>query len=77
MRYRLKKGVVLFAVCGEHFLFPSREAGKLPPILLSITKEMACTLGSTEPFSLEDLSSETQDRIRRYAAVGIIEEFQE
>ena len=77
MRYRLKKGMVLFSVCGEFFLFPSREVGTLPPVILSVSEELAHTLDPTATFSLEGLSRETEARLKRWLSAGIIEEYQE
>ena len=76
MRYRLKKGVVLFSVCGKCFLFPSREAGNFPPMLLSVTEELASVLSPASPAATRELSPETRKKLQRFAAVGIIEEYQ-
>ncbi len=70
MKYRLKNGVVLFPICGEYFIVPSRKAS-LPPVILSATPELAYVL--TE--GLEKTSSETETRLRRLIAAGIVEEY--
>ena len=73
MKYRLKNGVVLFPVCGEYFIVPSRKSA-LPPVILSATSELASVLAEGRP-SLEEASSETRTRLRRLMAAGIVEEY--
>ena len=70
MKYRLKNGVVLFPICGEYFIVPSRKAS-LPPVILSATPELASVLAE----GLEETSSETKTRLRRLMDAGIVEEY--
>lgn len=74
MRFRLKKGVVLFPMCGELFLVPSRAAGFNAPIILSVSPDFASLLDSKEDLSALGLSEETLKRLRRLTAAGLLEE---
>ena len=73
MKYRLKNGVVLFPVCGEYFIVPSRKAA-LPPVILSASPELASILAEGK-IAAEEASSETWTRLRRLMAAGIVEEY--
>lgn len=74
LRYRLKKGVVLFSMCGERFLVPSREAGYRAPVILSVSPELAAVLLKEETV-LSAVSEETLARLQRLAAAGFLEEY--
>ena len=75
MPYRLKKGVILFSICGKSFLFPSREADSLPPVILSVSGELLSALNSLEP--CQDYSTETANKLRHLISAGFVEEYQE
>ena len=74
MGYRLKKGVVLFHMCGGDFIFPSREAEHLIPVIITATPELAAFLSKNENNSLEELSPEALKKVRRLIGAGFVEE---
>ncbi len=73
MKYRLKNGVVLFPVCGEYFIVPSRKAA-LPPVILSAAPELVSALTEGKD-SAEEISSETRTKLQSLTAAGIVEEY--
>lgn len=75
MKYRLKKGVVLFPMCGEFFIVPSREAGFRAPVILSASEELAGVLNSEENTGEKELSENTLKKLRSFTAAGILEEY--
>ena len=72
MRYALKKGVVLLRMCGEQFLVLSRESG-LPPLVLSVSPEIASLLESEAGNSGEACTGETKVRLRQLTSAGLLE----
>lgn len=77
MGYVLKKGVVLFQMCGEHFIFPSRGAGKLAPAILSASEEMVSILQAKgEPKGIVNtISPETERKLQLLVRAGFLEEY--
>ena len=74
MRYRLKDGVVLFKMCDGHFIFPSREAGDLLPVLLTASDELVSVLQQDSIVTDDGLSLETKKKLKRLVNTGFIEE---
>ena len=72
VKYTLKKGVVLFEMCGERFIVPSREAG-LMPVILTVSSEMLSVLEAEQGVSEDSLSPETRKKLQLYTAAGILE----
>ena len=73
--FRLKKGVVLFQICGAYFIFPSRSANPRISALITVPKELADFLhmrpeGSVVP----ELSEEAQKKLQRLIRIGFVEE---
>ena len=75
MRYRLKKSIVLFSMCGEFFIFPSRASGFYSPVILSASPELTAVLRQ-EASAEEKLSEEQWKKLKRLMAAGLIEEFE-
>lgn len=73
MKYRLKNGVVLFPICGEYFIVPSRKAA-LPPVVLSASSDLASILLEGKEASAANTSPETVMKLQRLTAAGILEE---
>lgn len=73
MTYRLRKGVVVFSMCGEDFIFPSREADRLPPAILTLTPDLAEALKKGANTDSYGFSPEEQKKLQRLAAAGYIE----
>ena len=74
MKFRLKKGVVLFPMCGELFIVPSSSAGFNAPVILSVSSAFADLLDPENETDPASLSEETIERLRRLAAAGLLEE---
>lgn len=77
MGYRLKKGVVIFEVCGGCFIFPSRAAQTLVQAILPVSEELRAVL-LREDASKEEmlsLSPEMEQRLKRLARAGYVEEY--
>ena len=75
MRYRVKKGVVLFSMLGQNYLFPSRKAGIPIAFLVSISDELTSILKEkTDLIVMQDLDMELQKKINRLLKLGYIEE---
>ena len=75
MHYRLKIGVVLFCMCGEYFIFPSREAIGLFQMIISVSSELVSVLSSDKEIDLQALSEETIKKLTRLKATGFVEEY--
>ena len=75
MRYRLKKGVVLFSMCGEKYILPSREAKGLIQFIISASQELAEILDSEEEVAESSISAETRNKLNRLKKAGFIEEY--
>ena len=75
MKYRLKKGVTLFRMCGELFIVPSREAGFRAPVILSASQELASVLETEEDAEMSVLSESTVKKLRSLTAAGFLEEY--
>ena len=73
MTYRLRKGVAVFAMCGEDFIFPSREAKDLPPAILALTPGLAKVLREERAFDDGEFTPEERQKLQRLAAAGYIE----
>ena len=74
MKFRLKKGVILFPMCGELFIVPSRSAGFNAPVILSVSSALADLLDPENETDPASLSEETIERLRRLTAAGLLEE---
>lgn len=74
MAYRLKKGVVLFQMCGEDFLFPSREAGAKAAFLVSSTPEISALLSGHTTSTEDQISPEAAAKLKRFVGLGFVEE---
>lgn len=74
MAYRLKKGVVLFDMCGESFLFPSRSSGVKLGFLLPAPPALAGLLRREN--GPESLSGEELNKLRRLVKTGLVEEYE-
>ena len=74
MRYSLTEGVVLFSMCEESFLFPSRKAKGLVPFIMIVPPELAAVLGEEKNVSQGDLSPETEKKLKRLITAGLVEE---
>lgn len=72
MTYRLRKGVAVFSMCGEYYIFPSREAHELLPVILAVTPGLAAALRTGEPFDDRGFSAEERKKLERLAAAGYI-----
>lgn len=72
VKYTLKKGVVMFEMCGERFIVPSREAGPIP-VVLTVSPEMRSVLEAEQGVSEDSLSPETRKKLQLYTAAGILE----
>ena len=72
MKYTLKEGVVLFEMCGERFIVPSRKAG-LVPVVLTVSPEMRSVLEEEQGVNEDKFSPETRKKLRLYTAAGILE----
>lgn len=77
MGYRLKKGVVIFEVCGGGFIFPSRAAQTLVQAILPLSEELRAVIlrEDTSRAEMSSLSPETEQRLKRLAWAGYIEEY--
>ena len=72
MRYRVKKGVVLFAMLGKDYLFPSRESGVKLGMLIALPEELAALLRTGgDP---QGLGKEMLEKLHRYEKLGFVEE---
>ena len=74
MSYRLHKNVVLFQMCGEDYLFPSRAEGRFPPILLPVSEQLTSVLQNDGTASFGQLSAKDQKKLLRLVKIGMIEE---
>ena len=73
--YRLKKGVALFRMCGECFIFPSRSAN--PPLLFitPVSQELADFLNRKKPAAaVSELSEEAQNKLQRLQRMRLVED---
>ncbi len=77
MGYRLKKGVVIFEICGGCFIFPSRAAQTLVQAILPVPEELRAVLlrEDTPKKAVSGLSPEMEQRLKRLAKAGYIEEY--
>lgn len=77
MGYRLKKGVVIFEVCGGGFIFPSRAAQTLVQAILPVSEELRDVIFKehTSKEKMPSLSPEMEQRLKRLAKAGYIEEY--
>ena len=73
MAYRLKTGAVLFDMCGESFLFPSRRSGLELGFLFSVPPGLAALLRQER--GPEQLSEAEQNKLRRLVKIGLVEEY--
>lgn len=74
MNYRLSNSVVLFRMCGEDFLFPSRKEGNLIPFIISLSSELASALRQEKTVCTENLSAEDCKKLQRLAKLRFVEE---
>ena len=74
MGYRLKKGVVLFEMFGEHYLFPSRSSGASLGFLVTASPGLAVYLQSGRGPDMRDLREEDREKLQRLAKLGFVEE---
>ena len=73
--YKLRKGVVLFRMFGEDYIYPSRSANLTFPFLITAPPELAAVLRQEiTPASLQELSAETQNKLQSLIRLGVIEE---
>jgi len=74
VRYRLKEGVVLLRMCGEHFIFPSRKAKGLVPVILKASPELVSVL-RPEGYTVKEVSMETEKKLKCLVKAGFAEEY--
>ena len=75
MKYKLTNGVVLFRICGEYYIFPSRQAEMLPALLICASEELARILQKEADVSEKELAPETYKKIQHLIAAGFIERY--
>lgn len=72
MKYGLKEGVVLFDLCGESFLFPSRRSGVKLAFLIGAPPALAALLRQETGADEDKLSQEERDKLRRLVKRGFV-----
>ena len=75
--YRVRKGVVLFQMCGRNYLFPSKEADGLPAILFPIAPEICAVLSGRKENAdspVEEQDPSIAEKIKRLVRLRLIEE---
>lgn len=74
VKYRIKKGVVLFRICGEYFLFPSQISDVSVPFIITVPSELLLVLNSSvESMNVTDLSDDIKKKISRLIRLGYLE----
>ena len=79
MNYQVRKGVALFQMCGEYFLFPSRESGIRLPFIISVSDRLAVLLlpetgDETKRQVLSSLNEQEKKKLSRLTVLRYIEE---
>ena len=74
MKYRLRKGVVMFKLCGSYYLFPSRNAGLPLAFLVSISEEILPFLSVTADTPTNPVSFEVRKKLQNLIRLKYVEE---
>lgn len=73
--YRLKPGVVLFDLCGETFLFPSRSSDAGLRFLITVPQPLAALLRQQRGAGPDLLPGDAEQKLQRLLKYGLIEEY--
>ena len=74
MAYRLKTGIVLFELCGESYLFPSRRSGVHLGFLITVPPALAALLRQEPGAAAQTLHEEERKKLQRLLKMGFVEE---